>query len=111
MRATYLGFRSPKEETPFAYSTTQLADGKKLNRFEQCNLSESRKGTFPIKDRFTYGSIYTNVFSTKPEIGPGIYREGEIRLKLREKACKTKMKKSFVTGSIPETHFEMVDMF
>ena len=46
-------------------------------------MSESRRGTFSVKDRFTYGSIYTNVFSTAEKIGPGTYREGEIRLKLR----------------------------
>ena len=58
MRATFLQYRSPKEETPFAYHSTFLNNGKNLNKFEQEIASESKRGTFPADNRFAYGSIY-----------------------------------------------------
>ena len=75
MRATFLQYRSPKEETPFAYHSTSLNDGRNLNRFEQEIASESKRGTFSSNDRFTYGSIYDLTMSrTRKNVGPGCYR-------------------------------------
>ena len=79
MRATFLQYRSPKEETPFAYHSTNLNDGRNLNRFEQEMSSESKRGTFSINDRFNKGSIYDlTVNRTQGEVGPGSYRYEDV---------------------------------
>lgn len=46
MRATFLQFRNPKEETPSAYFPVNTNQGKPMNRFEYPNESESNAGTF-----------------------------------------------------------------
>jgi hypothetical protein len=52
MRATFLQFRNPKEETPSAYYPLKTNQGKPLNRFEYSNESESNIGTFGKNQRF-----------------------------------------------------------
>ena len=46
MRATQLGFRNPKEETPSAYYPNKTNDGRTLNKFEKATESESKAGTW-----------------------------------------------------------------
>ena len=75
MRATYLNFRNPKEETPDAYHTTLSNDGRPLNIFEVNLQSESQRGTFALNNRFTNGSIYANVCSSPRGVGPGAYKD------------------------------------
>ena len=52
MRATQLGFRNPKEETPSAYYPKKTNDGSGFNRYEKAQESESSKGTFSKDQRF-----------------------------------------------------------
>lgn len=76
MRATYLQYRSPKEQTPCAYFPMNTNQGRPLNRFEYLSQSESRQGTFSKNGRFTQGSIYNDAFHrTGQKIGPGAYKE------------------------------------
>lgn len=76
MRATSLGFRNPKEETPPAYYPINTNDGKPVNRFEYPNESESNTGTWGKDSRFYQGSIYKDVVDrTGKRVGPGTYKE------------------------------------
>lgn len=61
MRATYLQFRSPKEQTPSAYFPKRYNNGTNMTRYKQLNESESNVGTFSKNSRFNQGSIYENV--------------------------------------------------
>ena len=94
MRATYLHYRNPKEETPSAYYPKNTNYGRPLNRFEYQNESESKIGTFGKNDRFYQGSIYKNVVDrTQPVVGPGSYKEEQVVHLLKKKACMTRMHK------------------
>lgn len=75
MRATYLHYRNPKEETPSGYFPQNTNSGRPINRFEYNNESESKKGSFSKDSRFAMGSIYKDVIDrTTQRVGPGTYR-------------------------------------
>ena len=57
MRATFLQFRNPKEQTPPAYFPQNTNNGRPLNRFEYSNESESNCGTFGKNSRFDMRKI------------------------------------------------------
>lgn len=61
MRATYLQFRNPKEETPPAYYPQKVNNGRHINRYDIQSESESHTGTFGRNERFHMGSIYKDV--------------------------------------------------
>lgn len=90
MRATHLGFRNPKEETPPAYYPSKTNEGMPLNRFAYPNESESKAGTWGKDSRFFMGSIYKDVTDrTSKRVGPGAYREELVLHALRKKPCMT----------------------
>ena len=90
MRATFLQFRNPKEETPPAYFPQNLNNGRPINRFDYQNESESKRGTFGKNSRFDMGSIYKNVVDrTTKRVGPGAYTEEKVVHLLKKKPCMT----------------------
>ena len=106
MRATFLQFRNPKEETPPAYFPSNVNTGKPLNRFEGKIESESNEGTFSKLDRFSQGSIYKNVVDrTTNRVGPGAYAEEKVVHLLKKKPCMTSIHRAAIAPN--EALFEM----
>ena len=112
MRATFLNFRNPKEETPPAYVCDFTSDGAPLRRYNYKHQSESRVSTMAQNQRFATGSIYqfaqpTTMCSTTKKVGPGAYREELGLQNLRRKPCMTKYVKPAIAPN--EQVFEMID--
>ena len=88
MRATQLGLRNPKEETPQGYYPQITAYGDLLNRFELRGESESNVGSWGRDVRFKQGSIYEDVVGrTSDKVGPGTYKDDAAMELLKKKAC------------------------
>ena len=106
MRATFLQYRNPKEQTPCAYYPFKTNLGLPLNRFEYMSQSESRSGTFSHDQRFDHGSIY-NIPSkrTGTTVGPGTYNEEEAVSRLKKKPCMSTFLRPVIGPQ--ESHFEM----
>ena len=106
MRATQLGFRNPKEETPAAYFPKKTVYGKHMNKFDCANESESKTGSFSKDSRFYMGSIYKNVVDrTTKRVGPGAYKEEQVLHNLKKKPCMTMIHRSEVAPN--ESVFDM----
>ena len=94
MRATFLQFRNPKEETPSAYYPQKTNNGRPVNRFVNFAESESNQGTFSKNTRFNQGSIYKNVVDrTAKTVGPGAYKEEQVVHNLKKKPCMTTIRR------------------
>ena len=97
MRATYLQFRNPKEQTPDARLPLNTNQGKPMTLYTQANQSESKKGSFSRNERFKQGSIYKDVVDrTKKKVGPGAYMEEQVVHLLKSKPCMTTIQKPTV---------------
>ena len=106
MRATFLQFRNPKEETPAPYFPKKTNCGKNMNKFEDQNESESVGGTFGKNKRFHMGSIYKDVVDrTTKKVGPGTYAEEKVVELLRKKPCMTTIHQPEIGGN--EGPYEM----
>lgn len=106
MRATFLQFRNPKEETPPAYYPQNVNNGKLLNRFEAKVESESNVGTFSKLSRFEQGSIYKNMVDrTTKRVGPGAYSEERVVHLLKKKPCMATIHRASIAPN--EALFEM----
>ena len=106
MRATYLQFRNPKEETPGAYFPQKTNYGRAVNRFDKFIESESNQGTFSKNTRFNQGSIYKNVVDrTAQSVGPGAYKEETVVHNLKKKPCMATIKRPEIGTN--EGPFEM----
>lgn len=100
MRATNLGFRSPKEETPDAYYSNKTNQGATLNRFEFPTESESKAGTWGKDQRFFQGSIYKDIVDrTSNRVGPGAYKEEQVVQILKKKPCMSRMNRPEVSDN------------
>ena len=107
MRATFLQFRNPKEQTPSAYFPKKYNNGANMTRYQRVNESESNTGTFSKNTRFNQGSIYENVIDrTQKTVGPGAYKEEKVVHELRKKPCMTTIHRPEI--ALNETHFEMM---
>ena len=89
MRATNLGLRNQKEETPLSSYYPQItAYGSPLNKFEARNQSESNVGSWGRDQRFCQGSIYKELVDrTTQNVGPGTYKDEEALQLLKKKPC------------------------
>ena len=106
MRATSLGFRSPKEQTPDARLPLNTNMGRPINRYEYNNESESKRGTFGNHARFDHGSIYKDVVDrTTVRVGPGAYTDEQVVRALKKKACMSTFHKPQIAPN--EAFFEM----
>ena len=106
MRATHLGFRNPKEETPPAYFPNKTNNGKPMNKFNYPNESESKDGTWGKDSRFDQGSIYKDMFDkTSKRVGPGAYKEEQAIHNLKKKPCMTSIHRPEVSPN--ESVFDM----
>ena len=106
MRATYLQFRNPKEETPSAYFPQKTNNGRHINRYDIQNESESHTGTFGRNERFHMGSIYKDLVDrTTKQVGPGAYTEERVVHLLKKKPCMTTIHRPEISPN--ETLFEM----
>ena len=107
MRATFLQFRNPKEQTPAPYFPQSTTEGRRLltKRFNRLTESESRKGSFSRCDRFnSLGSIYKNVVDrTGDAVGPGSYKDDP----LSAKPCMTTIHRPEVAMDSTETFFDL----
>ena len=106
MRATFLQFRNPKEQTPAAYFPQNTNQGKPVARYAYPNESESKQGTFGKNHRFKEGSIYKGVVDrTRATVGPGAYRDEEVVSQLKQKPCMTIIHRPEISAN--EGAFEM----
>ena len=88
MRATRLGLRNPKEETPTSYYPMKTVNVSPVNRFELRSESESIVGSWGRDQRFYQGSIYKDLFDkTDERVGPGTFKDEQAIELLKKKPC------------------------
>ena len=106
MRATFLQFRNPKEQTPDARYPQNTNYGRPVNKYNYANESESKRGTFGSHARFDHGSIYKDVVDrTTVRVGPGAYTDEQVVRALKKKPCMSTFHRPQIADN--EVFFEM----